>query len=323
MIPVDLISVIVPVYKVEEYLDRCVQSIVDQTYQNLEIILVDDGSPDHCPAMCDAWAAKDNRIKVIHKKNGGGAQARNVGLDAAQGEYIGFVDSDDFIDPEMYQYLYQILIRTDSDIAECGYHITDSGSFPDEMEYENKIVVLNTEDALRENINDCICRQLLWNKLYKKKSIGDIRMVEGKTIDDEFFTYRVLAEASKVAIGDRKLYVYRQQNNSIMHQAYSVKWLDAVEARYERIMFLKERFPSLATSASVALLFTCLYHGQLTLKHLQGQQKKHALQLLKDTYRNVPLDVKALPLTHKCWLMLAKLNFELCCNIRNNLGVGI
>lgn len=317
-----LISVIVPVYKVEAYLDRCVQSIVDQTYKNLEIILVDDGSPDNCPAMCDAWAAKDSRIKVIHKKNGGGAQARNIGLDAAQGEYIGFVDSDDFIVPQMYQYLYQTLTQTDSDISECGYHTTDGDSFPDEKEHENTVVVLNTEDALRENINDCICRQLVWNKLYKKKTIGNIRMLEGKTIDDEFFTYRVLAEASRVAVGNRKLYVYRQQDNSIMHQAYSVKWLGAVEARYERFLFLKDRFPCLTANASVALLFTCLYHGQLTLKHLQGHQKEQALQMLKSTYRNVPLDAKALPLTRKCWLMLAKLNFELCCKIRNNLSVG-
>ena len=106
---VDLISVIVPVYKVEPYLDRCVQSIVDQTYGNLEIILVDDGSPDNCPAMCDAWAEKDSRIKVIHKENGGQADARNVGMAVATGEYVAFVDSDDWIDIRMYQRMHEAM----------------------------------------------------------------------------------------------------------------------------------------------------------------------------------------------------------------------
>lgn len=106
-----MISVIVPVYKVEPYLDRCVRSIVEQTYTDLEIILVDDGSPDNCPAICDAWAERDSRVKVIHKQNGGLSDARNAGMDIATGEYIGFVDSDDWIAPEMYQILYNMLQR--------------------------------------------------------------------------------------------------------------------------------------------------------------------------------------------------------------------
>lgn len=104
-----LISVIVPIYKVEQYLNRCVQSIVDQTYKNLEIILVDDGSPDNSPAMCDAWAEKDDRVQVVHKKNGGVSSARNAGLDAANGAYIGFVDGDDYIEPDMYAQLLQAI----------------------------------------------------------------------------------------------------------------------------------------------------------------------------------------------------------------------
>ena len=116
----ELISIIVPVYRVEPYLDRCVQSIVDQTYQNLEIILVDDGSPDNCPAMCDAWAAKDSRVKVIHKENGGLSDARNAGLAAAAGEYIGFVDSDDWISPDMYRLLYENMAEHGSDVSACG-----------------------------------------------------------------------------------------------------------------------------------------------------------------------------------------------------------
>lgn len=115
-----LISVIVPIYKVEQYLNRCVQSIVDQTYKNLEIILVDDGSPDNSPAMCDAWAEKDDRVQVVHKKNGGVSSARNAGLDAANGAYIGFVDGDDYIEPDMYAQLLQAIQKDSSDMAVCG-----------------------------------------------------------------------------------------------------------------------------------------------------------------------------------------------------------
>ena len=319
----DLISVIVPVYNVEKYLDRCVQSIVDQTYQNLEIILVDDGSSDNCPAMCDAWAAKDTRIKVIHKENGGGAQARNIGMNRANGQLIGFVDSDDFIHPEMYRYLYRILRETQSDIAECGFVMTDGNAdFPDGV-HEEEPLVLGTEEAMQENIRDRICRQLLWNKLYKRETVGDIRMVEGKTIDDEFFTYRVLAQAKRVAVGNLKLYAYRQQSGSVMHQSYSTKWLGAVEAKKERLLLVQERFPALAGEAGVNLVFTCLYHGQLSMRYLPEAQKQQTLRWLKKIVSGVSFGPNHLSMTHKFWLWFAKRNFALGCKVRNSLGVGL
>ena len=129
-----LISVIVPVYKVENFLDRCVESIVGQTYENLEIILVDDGSPDNCPAMCDEWAEKDSRIRVIHKENGGLCSARNAGMDIAAGDYLGFVDSDDCIEPDMYQLLVENAVSTQADISRCGI-------FVDEESLENGVSV--------------------------------------------------------------------------------------------------------------------------------------------------------------------------------------
>ena len=318
----DLISVIVPVYKVEAYLDRCVQSIVDQTYQIFEIILVDDGSPDNCGAMCDAWAEKDNRIRVIHQKNAGSAKARNAGLDIANGQYIGFVDSDDYIHPEMYQYLYRILHETESCIAECGYYPTEGNVFPSE-EIADEIRTFNTEEALRENIRDQICRQLLWNKLYIRGAIGDLRMVEGKVIDDEFFTYRVLAQANKIVVGGRKMYAYRQQDNSIMHQRYSLKRLGSVEARLERYLFLQKCFPDLLLEAGINLQFTCLYHGQLALKHLEEPEKRQAIEELKNVIKRIPLITKGLPLPHKCWVMFTRVSFEACCKLRNKLGIGL
>ena len=163
----DLISVIVPVYNVEKYLDKCIQSIVDQTYTNLEIILVDDGSPDNSGAICDEWAEKDNRIKVIHKANGGLSDARNAGLDIATGEYIAFVDSDDYIELDFYDKLYNVIKATNCDISICNLRKV----------YENNNVSVNncdtfeiteysTTEAMSALIDDKI-RQVVWNKLYK------------------------------------------------------------------------------------------------------------------------------------------------------------
>ncbi|MBQ4243839.1 MAG: glycosyltransferase, partial [Clostridia bacterium] len=144
----DLISVIVPVYKTEKYLDRCVNSIVNQTYKNLEIILVDDGSPDRCPELCDRWAEKDNRIKVIHQENGGMSAARNAGLRIAKGDYIGFVDSDDWIDNDMYEYLYILLINNQADYSTINYDIKKRET--DRTENQNECINLLDNNRMFE-----------------------------------------------------------------------------------------------------------------------------------------------------------------------------
>ena len=152
----DLISVIVPVYKVEKYLDKCVSSIINQTHRNLEIILVDDGSPDHCGAMCDAWAEKDSRIKVIHQENAGGGAARNAALDMARGELIAFVDSDDYIAPDMYEHLYK-LIATGADIAEFapnakeGYTFNGWTDMPADKKMPEKDLVVHADWSANKN----------------------------------------------------------------------------------------------------------------------------------------------------------------------------
>ena len=322
-----LISVIVPVYKVEKYLDRCVQSIVDQTYRNLEIILVDDGSPDNCGNMCDAWAEKDARIKVIHKKNGGGAQARNVGLDLGSGDYIAFVDSDDFLLPQMYESLMNTVLQTGCEIAECGYHRVEQDTAPADTAVSEPVRIFTAEEALRENIKDHICRQLVWNKLYHRDVLRDVRFVEGRFIDDEFFTYRTLGNACKVAVISDKLYCYRQQQGSAMHQRYSPKWIDAVDAKLCRLQYVKERFPTLTGEAHVSLLFTCMYHGQLALSHLSGEEKQQVFLYLKTVLSRCGMlpkeERKSLPFTHQCWLRMAFLNLVLCCRLRNLMKVGV
>ena len=170
----ELVSVIVPVYKTEKYLNHCINSIVGQTYNNLEIILVDDGSPDRCPAICDLWKEKDERIKVFHQVNAGGGQARNLALDKSKGKFVIFVDSDDYIAPFMIEFLYK-QFQDDVDIVECGYCIThnDNAEFDEESEgyrWES----FGAEEAVLENIKDRIFRQIIWNKMYRKSVVGDV-----------------------------------------------------------------------------------------------------------------------------------------------------
>ena len=319
-----LISVIVPVYKTEAYLDRCMQSIVNQTYRNLEIILVDDGSPDNCPALCDAWAAKDSRIKVIHKKNGGGGEARNVALDIAKGQYIGLIDSDDYIEPHMYAHLLS-LMDEDVDIAECGILETECNHAPldDGSCFESKIY--SVQEAMKLHIADSLFRQTPPNKLYRRSTIDGIRFPVGNRIDDEFWTYRVIANARKLVRTSCNMYAYRQQSGSVMHLSFSMPRLQAVDAKCQRLVLLQEKFPELVPQARINLWYTCLYMGQMALLHMDKDEQKKAFEKLYATRRNYPLtndDKRNLPLKHRVWAILSDLSFVTACKLRNRLKVG-
>lgn len=316
-----LISVIVPVYKVEAYLDRCVQSIVDQTYQNLEIILVDDGSPDNCGAMCDAWAAKDSRIKVIHKENGGLSDARNAGIAIANGEYIGFIDSDDWIDLSFFQVLIDLSIQTSADISECNF-IKTSGDIP-YIEYSNEITLCNAEEALEKHISITMFKQVVWNKLYRRNIVHCL-FEKGKYHEDEFWTYQIIAVCQNLAHIDRPMYFYFQREDSIMGEGYSIKRLDALEAKIRRNEFIKVNYPQLSYLYHTDLCFTLLYHGQLVLKHMKHNQLKQAFETINRFYpHDIVIDRKKLTLTHFIWLKLAQINLPVCCWVRNLFGIGL
>ena len=212
------ISVIVPVYKTEGLLDRCVESIVGQTYKNLEIILVDDGSPDNCPAMCDGWAEKDSRIRVIHKENGGVSSARNAALDIATGDYIGFVDSDDWIEPEMYLSLIQKISESGKNIALCSYYAVEiSGE-----RYECRCVadkeVLDKEDYFRFIVlgGD---GGYIWNRLYRADIVKEVRFDEDIWYsEDLLFNFKTAQKSNGAAVLDKAEYNYVQKR--IREQAW-------------------------------------------------------------------------------------------------------
>lgn len=312
-----LISVIVPVYKVEKYLDRCLESITGQTYENLEILLVDDGSPDGSGAICDRWAARDSRIRVIHQPNRGGGAARNAALDMASGQRIGFVDSDDYIAPHMYRYLSELL-DTGADIAECGYveTETDQASFEEDRQ---EVRTYTRSEAMAEHIRDNVFRQLIWNKLYRREVIGDTRFPVGTKIDDEFFTYRVLGSANKLIRSEKICYAYRQQPGSVMHQSGTLQALEGLEAKRQRLAYLKEQMPALVPEGKLSLFVSCMYTLQAGLKTLQGQEKETLRRGVGEILAELrPLSIsRAYSWKDNLWILLAKVSFEGTCRLRN------
>lgn len=320
MTDLPLISVIVPVYRVEKYLDHCIRSITEQTYPNLEILLVDDGSPDGSGAICDHWAEKDSRIRVIHQQNAGAGAARNTALDAAAGELIAFVDSDDYLHPNMFRHLHS-LMKDGVDIAECEISLTETDELSMDDGTGAEILVCDTEDALRLHIQDEIFRQTPPNKLYRQECVGDIRFPEGNLIDDEFFTYRVLGNARKLAHSSACMYAYRQQPGSAMHKPYSLGRLQGLDAKLQRLSYFEERFPGLVWEAKADLLLTCLGAMQGCLRSLSGEEMEAAREKVDMVLAQLtPLEIpQEVPAKRKLLLKLAQRNLERMGKILNFL----
>ena len=320
-----IISVVIPVYNVEAFLNCCVRSVAGQTYRRLEIILVDDGSPDNCPAMCDAWAKRDRRIKVIHKKNGGLSDARNAGMAAAGGTYLSFVDGDDWIAPEMYQTLVSLLEKDDSDIAACGVEMVWDGEGKRKMLTPPGNCVLEREEAMRSIIRENRLKQPVWYKLYRRAVVEGISFPVGKYHEDVFWSYQAIGNARRVSVMDCPLYFYRQRAGSIMREGFSLRRLDALEAYEARLEYVEKYFPQLVEEAALTTWFSCMYQQQMALRYLEPPQQEYAAQRIKKTCmcaRNAGLQMRRLPFKQKIWLSLSRIHFAWTCKLRNYLHVG-
>ena len=225
------LSIIVPVYKVEPYLRRCVDSILAQTLTDFELILVDDGSPDGCPAICDEYAQLDSRVCVIHKPNGGLSDARNAGLDVAQGEYIGFVDSDDYIHPQVYKLLIQAIEKSNADIGavDLAWVYDDKGAVGTTYDQTvfDRMVVLQKHDYLDRFYpeNRYFLRPEVCSKVYGRHIFNDLRFPLGQIYEDAYLQLSILQKANKVVKLPVIGYYYRQHENSIMHSEFRFKWV--------------------------------------------------------------------------------------------------
>lgn len=319
-----LITIIVPIYRVEDYLSRCVKSLVAQTYKNIEIILVDDGSPDACPLLCDEWGAKDDRIKVIHKENGGLSDARNAGIQAAEGEYILFVDSDDWVSADYVKNLYQAVYDSNADICECDIIRTAGEAVPYGNVQESVPVCYEVEEALKLLIEDSIFHQYVWNKIYKIDCVKNIPFEKGKINEDEFWTYQVFGKAKKVIKIQKKLYYYFQRDNSIMGTVYNQRRLDVLEAKTGRQQYIEKYFPNLSFTAKANLLQSCMYSGQMVILYMRGEERDIALEVVIKYFKDAVVEMEKLPvsLKQKIWIYSARINFKLTCRIRNSLKIG-
>lgn len=288
-----MISVVVPVYNVEKYVAECVDSIVNQTYKDLEIILVDDGSTDNSGAICDELAGKDERIKVIHKTNGGLSDARNAGIDIAKGEYISFIDSDDYIHPQMLELLLHTSLKIDSDISVCLFASvgeTEKRSF---QTIDDNTISVSTysENRLSEIYNNNLITVVAWNKLYKKSLFNSIRYAYGKIHEDEFIIHELLFAASKVAYIDTELYFYRTRSNSIM-QNVSLKSIEhGYEALIQREQFFasKELPQNVSETRALEALYITKYYRYVLKKYHKALLLK---QFVNDMHELTTDDVK-------------------------------
>lgn len=236
------ISVVVPVYKVEDYLPRCVDSILKQTFIDFELILVDDGSPDNCPFLCDEYARKDSRVHVIHQNNGGLSSARNAGIDwtfaNSDSEWIYFVDSDDWIHPKSLEVLLNGANSTGLDVVIGGFEYTE-GEEAFVNEDELTAIIWDVEKFFCGDYN--VNAVVAWGKLYRRKNFQEIRYPIGKIHEDEFTTYKILFQYEKVAVIQQPLYFYYQNPKGIMGTKWHSQWMDIIEAFDERVEFFKSR----------------------------------------------------------------------------------
>lgn len=282
----DLVSFIVPVYNVKPYLSRCINSIVQQSYQNLEIILVDDGSTDGSAELCDSYAQKDERIKVIHQDNQGLSGARNTGLDNCHGDYVCFVDSDDFIHPDYVMCLYKMCKENDCEIA-IGYHyITTESICKFDVDLDSPVKVFTRKELFDEFYTDMHGSIVIaWNKLYKRECIGDIRYDVGKIHEDEGTTFKFLYNAHKIAFTRQVLYYYFDREESITGLPYSKKKLDILDAYENRLAFYKEH------SEKKLYDRECQYYLSEILAHYYKVslilRDREMLRTLRERYRDV------------------------------------
>jgi len=229
-----LVSVIVPVYKVEKHLRTCVNSVINQSYQNWELILVNDGSPDNCPQICDDYAASDSRIKVVHKKNEGVSIARNIGLDISVGHYVSFLDSDDFWNISYLDKMTTMATKNKADLVQCRFIVGNETTFP-KTKHSKKTRTFDNHTIFLEGHANII----IWAKLFKRHLLEDIRFAENKLFEDEFFTWKCYYNSKKIVVSNEPLYYYTKNPTSTMAKHFIKPRLDFLEAYNERISFFE------------------------------------------------------------------------------------
>ncbi|ETI67556.1 glycosyltransferase family 2 protein [Neobacillus vireti] len=296
-----VISIIVPVYNLEAYLEKCIKSIIIQTIKNIEVILINDGSTDESGVICDSYASMDCRIKVIHKKNGGLSSARNAGMKIASGEYIGFVDGDDYVDRNMFGELYWLCENTNSDISICKFGRELNENLSNEMTEKPFCEEMDKIEAMRQLFKGELYRFSVCNKLFKKSCFENIVFPEGRIHEDLSTTYKLFSNANKVVYTNYIGYIYVKRDNSILASRFNEKRLDAFTGWEEILAFMKQKYPQLSSEVNACFVYSCVDNGYYILNQVVGKKEREKYLLYiqsyvrkyyKDIIKNAALTVK-------------------------------
>lgn len=311
----DTISVIIPVYNVAEYLPACLDSVLTQDYGELEVILIDDGSKDNSGTICDNYAAADSRVKVIHQQNGGAAAAKNAGLRIATGEYLSFVDGDDYLEPNAYGYMTAALKDMGADAIHCNFREIYQNRSEDSLVNRGRTVV-NSREYLLRFTKDWSC-PLLWNKLYKRSLFEGVFFEEGHKIDDEYFTYQGFLRDCTILCDEKIIYNYRKRRSSVMSrpEAATQRLMDCLDSIVKRRGNVLAVFPELKRAFDENYLDAVWYlsenYGMTeeTIRILKGHLKCY----FREKGNSLPPRYLWLRLM-KLWLTPAKKLVEVCDN---------
>lgn len=265
------VSVIVPIYKVEKYIHRCINSILKQSYEDLEVILVNDGSPDNCGKIINEYEKKDSRVITIHKENGGLSDARNAGIEIVSGEYVIFVDSDDWIEKDFIQRLVTTSQSKQADIVQTAFYY----AYDDYLLYDNRfydrdseIITFSNSELMRELVKNDIVKNFAWGKLYKTKLVRDLPFKNGVLFEDVFWAHKVMQRVERYVVLHEPLYYYFQRNDSIV-ATYTVRNLDILEGLKERHEFIEKYYPHLLHESLVTIFKASLNHYHLIVVNSQ------------------------------------------------------
>lgn len=306
----ELVSIIIPVYNVEKYIRRCIDSVLNQTYKNIEIILIDDGSPDSCPDICNKYAKENNIIKVIHKKNGGLSDARNAGIDIAKGKYVTFIDSDDYVEQNYVEVLYTSLKKTHADIS-IGSHV---------VRYETgKIIDKSINDEYLDTPKNILDKILYdenvdlsaWAKLYKTKLFDNIRFPKDRLYEDAATTYKLIDKCNKIVVCSQPIYNYMIRKNSITNNSFSIKKMDLIISTKEMCDYIKNKYPELESGCERRLMYAYLSTlSQLTKCRKKNVEiQKELMEYIRRNYNKVIKD-KRIPKRDKFGLFATKFGFS-------------
>ncbi|MFG6149944.1 glycosyltransferase family 2 protein [Halobacillus sp. B23F22_1] len=309
------ISIIVPVYNVEPYLRRCLDSILEQTFTDIEVIVVNDGSTDGSGEICDEFAEKDKRIRVIHKKNGGLSSARNAGLDIVKGEYIGFVDSDDYIDINMYKKLYELCIYTRSEISICTFGEVNEKNVSVPKKEKDLILEMDNNEGLRQLFKGEIYRFSVCNKLFNRKCMSNIKFPVGLLHEDLATSYQMFAKASKVVFTNFTGYMYFKRENSILNKEYHEGRLGSFVGWEEILEFIRKKYPNLLDECYSTFVYWSVDNSVYILNQVQNTELRIRYLLtiqkhIRNHYKKI-LQSKHLNSKYKLIIIMIALNPKL------------